>query len=351
MRISRTSARTRSGAALTLAGLVAGLLISTPSAQAAPASPEAGAASDWLVAQLDDDHLLRSTYDWGSATLYGPTLDGVLGMRAVGAQPEVRAAMLDAVGDQAGAYVGTGEESYAGALGKLATVALAEGRDLGTFAGGDLLSRLQDRIVTAANRQRGRAKDKSVYGDYSNTYSQAWTVRALNRSRARYRGIATTFLLKQQCAAGWFRQGMDSSDFTCDTGRGEGTSSPDVDATALAVMALREARAAGITGLGDDIGAFVGNGVQNANSTGLAAWVLRLAGRDGAAARATTWLQRRQVVESEVVGTALAGEGGAVAYNQPAYTKALDDGITQGDVRSQWLVAVTQAVPGLVPPQ
>lgn len=363
MRNLRTSAGlSRAIAGVAVAGLTAGLTLAGPAAHAAPDKAAAVAASDWLVSQLGDDDLLSSTYAWGPSTLYGPTLDGVMSMRAVGTQPGMRARMLDAVQRETGSYVGTDGEHYVGALGKLSTAALIEGRNMRTFAGGRLLTRLQNRVVTTRNAQRGRAMDKSTYGDYSSTYSQAWTVRALSRGKAQNRGLATKFLLKQQCGAGWFRATLESSDYTCNTGRKESLSTPDVDATALSVFALREARTAGVEGLGDDIrdalqwlvtaqrpdGAFVGNDVPNANSTGLAAWVLRVNGRTAAAARATEWLKEQQVVADDVAGTALEGEDGAVAYNGAAYEQAKQDGITQGDVRAQWLLAGSQAIPGLV---
>lgn len=368
MRLSRTAHLVRTTSCTAVAGLAAGLVLAGPPAQAALApGDDALAASQWLVDQLDEDHLLRSEHSWGTATHYGPTLDGVLALRAARTKPVVRARMLDSVAAHRLDYVSGGDptETYVGALAKLATTGLIEGRDMRTFAGGGLLARLRDRVVTADTRQKGRVRDQSRFGDYSSTYSQAWSVRALSRGKVLHRRDATAFLLKQQCTAGFFRESLKSSDFTCNTGRKEGTSAPDVDATALAVLALRDARAAGITGLGDDIrdaldwlvrvqqdnGSYVGTGVPNANSTGLTAWVLRLSGRTTPARRATAWLARRQVEAAQVVGTALEGESGAVAYNHAAYLEARENGITQGSVRDQWLVSATQAVPGLIPPQ
>lgn len=379
MRGSRRSLITRTTAGLAVAGLASGLALAGPTAAHAARSDRSEPARDasaWLISQLDGN-LLTSEYppqgEWPgyTAKLYGPTLDGVISLRAMSTAPAVRTAMLDAVADEVDQYVSGGDptETYVGALGKLATTALIERRDIGTFAGGDLLSRLQARVTTEKGPQRGRVTDQSKYGDYSSTYSQAWSVRALSRGKVRYRQLAARFLLKQQCGAGFFREQMvapdGSSRYDCAAGRRHGLSAPDVDATALGIMALRDARAAGMRGLGDDIrdalgwlsrvqqrnGSFVGNDVPNANSTGLAAWVLRTAGRARPAAKATAWLQRRQVQADKVAGTALEGEAGAVAYNHAAYLRAREDGITQGAVRSEWLVAASQAIPGLVPPR
>jgi hypothetical protein len=367
MRPSRISARsTRTTAGLAVAGLVAGLGLTAPSAQAAPAErrAEARTTAGWLTSQLRDDLLSTDHPDFGLIKLYGPTLDGVLSLRAVQAKPAVRRAMLDAVAAEQAEYVGADGETYVGALGKLATTGLVEGRDMSSFAGGGLLPRLRDRMVVKNNNQKGRLKDKSQYGDYSSTFSQVWGVRALSLGKVKKRGAATRFLLKQQCSAGFFRESVESRNFTCDAGRSEGTSTPDVDATALAVVALKDARRSGVKGLNDDIrdairwlsraqksnGSFVGTGVSNANSTGLAGWVLREAGKKRPAAKAARWLEKRQVVAAKVVGTGLEGEGGALAYNAAAYREAKRDGITEGDVRSQWLLTAAQAMPGLVKP-
>ena len=367
MRLSRTSARlNRATAGIAVAGLITALGLSAPAAQAAPAErrAEARTTGGWLVSELRNGLLSTDHPDFGLIKLYGPTLDGVLSLRAIRARAAVRAAMLDAVAAEQDAYVGSGGETYVGALGKLATTALVEGRDMQTFAGGGLLPRLRDRVVVRNNKQQGRLKDDSGFGDYSSTYSQVWGVRALSLGNVKLRRTATAFLLKQQCSAGFFRETFESRDFTCDTGRSDGTSTPDVDATALAVMALKDARRSGVKGLNDDIrdalgwlrkaqrknGSFVGTGASNANSTGLAGWVLRDAGDDVPAARAARWLEQRQVVAAEVVGTGLEGEGGALAYNVAAYRQARQDGITEGDVRSQWLLAAAQGLPGLVTP-
>jgi hypothetical protein len=363
MRTTRALAR-RTLLGVTTLAVAAGVAVAGPASQAAERRAEARTTADWLTSQLRDDLLSTDHPDFGLIKLYGPTLDGVLSLRELRAKPAVRTAMLDAVAAEQDAYVGAGGETYVGALGKLATTALVEGRDMDTFAGGDLLARLSGRMVAKKNDQKGRFKDKSEFGDYSSTYSQVWGVRALSLGNVKKRGAATAFLLKQQCSAGFFRESLTSSDFTCDTGRSEGTSTPDVDATALAVMALNDARSSGVNGLNDDIddalawlrkvqeknGSFVGTGVANANSTGLAGWVLREAGKDRPATKAARWLEKRQVVAGDVVGTELEGEDGALAYNPAAYRQAEQDGITEGDVRSQWLLAAAQAMPGLVTP-
>jgi hypothetical protein len=365
MRTTRTFT-SRAVLGLTSIAVAAGTALVGPAAQAAPSErrAEARTTAGWLTSQLRDDLLSTDHPEFGLIKLYGPTLDGVISLRELRARPAARTAMLDAVAAEQEAYVGGGGETYVGALGKLATTALVEGRDMSTFAGGGLLPRLRDRMVVRNNNQQGRLKDQSQFGDFSSTYSQVWGVRALALGKVKGRGVATSFLLKQQCSAGFFRESLESRDFTCDAGRPEGTSTPDVDATALAVMALQDARRSGVKGLGDDIddalswltraqrknGSFGGAGISNANSTGLAGWVLRETGNDRPATKAARWLEKRQVVAEEVVGTGLEGEGGALAYTQAAYRQALEDGITEGDVRSQWLLTAAQAMPGLVTP-
>ncbi len=253
MRVERTVHRALLGLA-TLA-VAAGTTFVGPAAQAAPSERRADAvgAADWMVSQLRGD-LLSTQETWGLNKLYGPTLDGVISLNTVNAYPAQRAAMLDAVEAEIDAYTGarTDGETYVGALGKLLTAAQVEGRRVRSVGDGTQLRRLEDRVRTGKGAQRGRVSDKSQYGDYSSTFSQVWAVRALAQAGSTKRAISTSFLLKQQCAAGFFRASFESRNFTCQTAKVErrGDRTPDVDATALAVAAMKDARRSGVKGLG-----------------------------------------------------------------------------------------------------
>jgi hypothetical protein len=327
-------------------------------AKAAPlAEARAGKAGDWVAGRLTDGLLVSD--GWSQ---FGPTLDVWFALDALGSQPAVRDQILDAVEAEHESYVGSGSESYAGPTGKLLAAVQASGRDAGAYAGGTLPGRLAERVHTGDDTERGRALDESEWGDYSNTLGQAWVVRALATSGHDLVEPTTSFLLQQQCAAGFFRESMDSSDHTCDTGRGEGLSDPSADATILAVRALRAAREAGVPGLGGPIqaalgwlraqqnanGSFTGNGTPNANTTGLAADLFAATKWAGTAGTAAEWLRKRQVTAKKARGNGLAGEVGAIAYDAQALRTAKSDGIgDDGAVFLQWALATAQAAPGL----
>ena len=84
----------------------------------------------------------------------------------------------------------------------------------------------------------------------------------------------------------------------------------------------------------------------NANTTGLAGWALLELGEDEAAARAADWLRDLQVVESDAETDAkLAGETGAIAYDEASLEQARQLGLTDPLDRSPWVVAGVQAFP------
>lgn len=340
-----------------LALVSGGAVVAPAQAANAPSRDAAG----WLAAQLQDG-LVVSTSEWGTYTNYGASLDILFALDALEVRATARTSILEAVEPKAEEYVGSGTERYAGATGKLVSALQAEGVDPGAYGAGDLLDRLRARVVTEG-AQQGRAVDQSEWGDYSNTFGQSWAVRALAGAADPLAASAAGFLLKQQCEAGFFRESMgdstseDSATFACDTA---GDSTPSVDATALAVLALRAARTGGVEGLGDDIGdavswlrsqqkgngSFVGNGVPNANSTGLAAWVLSTTRWKGAAGTAAAWLARQQVTARTADGTPLEGEEGAVAYDAAALAAGKEDGVSDAD-RPQWILATAQGAVAL----
>ena len=94
-------------------------------------------------------------------------------------------------------------------------------------------------------------------------------------------------------------------------------------------------------------GSFVGNGVQNTNSTGLAASVLIAAGKAKKAARAAEWIDQFQVTNRLVRTTALKpGDLGAIAYDADAFKAGEKKGITRG-ARYEWRRSTAQAAPAL----
>lgn len=340
---------------LTTASLVASGALTTPASAAL--APEARSASTWAVGQLDDGVVHNDQYDF---TDVGLSLDMLLALQELGARPAFRELIVEAVEQHADGYVGTGTDSYAAQLGKVLTAVQQAGVRPNQYGAGGYLTRLKER-VRPAGKQAGRAVDASQFGNYTRTIGQSYVVQAFALARQpRYLRLTTQFLLKQQCPGGWFREGVESSDFTCATGRREGRSAPSVDATAIAVMGLQAARRHGVKGLGDDIrdalrwlanrqatnGSFTGNGVANANSTGLATWVLADSAYERAALRGARWLRTLQVSSADAQGSPLAGEVGAVAYDAAALRAGSSDGITT-ESRDQWRRATAQAMVGL----
>lgn len=339
-------------------GLLGGGLVAAP-AQAANGKSQD--AAGWLVGQLQGGLIVTDGGEWGPITHHGTTLDIVHALHELDVRAKQRGRIIEAMEAEVANYTGAGEEHYAGALGKLVATLQTQQVDVARYGDGDLFDRLRARVQTEAGAQQGRATDTSQWGDYSNTLGQSWVVRALAGADDPLVANATDFLLKQQCAAGFFRESMGAATATepavtsCDS---DPESTGSVDATALAVLALGEARTAGVRGLGDDIrdavnwlrsvqqsnGAFVGNGVANANSTGLAAWALSTSRWKGSAGTAATWLAKQQVTKGRAKGTALAGDIGAVAYDRAALKAGKADGV--GDL-TPWVMATAQSAAAL----
>lgn len=344
---------------LTTTALIAGGgIVSAPASADEAPTARADAAADWLKSQLTDDGIAyNKQFDFDDL---GLTLDFVLAFEELDVRAGARERSLDALETRVGDYVGTGGETYAAQLGKLLTAVQRNGIEPAQYAGGKLVGRLGT-LVIRKGRQAGRAVDASQFGNYTNTIGQSFVVEAFARDDHQLTGLTTSFLLKQQCNAGFFREGMDSADFTCQTGRATGVSDPSVDATAFAITALKAARRSGVDGLTGDIreglrwlrdhqndnGSFTGNGVPNANSTGLAATVLHHSRYDGAADRAAEWLRRRQVSGKDARTSAFGRSAvGAVAYNGATFKQGAADGITV-ETRDQWRRATAQAAAGL----
>lgn len=348
-----------------LGALALALTSSVMAAPAEAANRKSQDAAGWLTGQLQDG-LVVTSFGGGTFTNYGASLDILFVLDELDLRAATRTRILDAIEPAVDEYTSYAGTVYAGASGKLLAAVQSAGIAPAEYGDGDLLDTLRERVVTVG-AQAGRATDgpgpDEPRTDWSNTLGQAWVVRALAGAGDPLAASAADFLLRQQCDAGFFREdmgdsrGTDPAAFSCDTAAG---STPSVDATALAVLSLRSAQQAGVGGLADDIrdavswlrsrqrgnGSFVGNGVPNANSTGLAAWVLSTTKWKGAAGTAAAWLTKRQVTARRAAGTALEGEVGAVAYDRGALTTAAEKGIRDVDA-PQWILATSQSAVGL----
>jgi len=347
----------RLGAVAVTTAFVSGTALVAPQAQAA--NSYATSSAGWLSKQLTNGLVHNNQYDFDD---YGLSLDVYLALHALDAQPAAAASVLNALDDDPGLYIGSGTERYAGATGKLATAVEQQGRDPRAYGGVNLVTRLESLVKSAPSAEAGRGVDSSTYGDYSNIIGQSFVVRALAGANSPRKADSIAFLLRQQCAAGFFRGTFEStgssSTFTCDKAS---AAAPSVDGTAFAVQALSDARADGVTGLDASLakasqwlvdhqasdGSFVGDEGTNTNTTGLAATALALTGRAPEAQRAGAWITRRQVSAAISSGSPkLARETGAIAYDSAALTTGKREGITVG-LRDQWRRATAQAAIGV----
>ena len=180
---------------------------------------------------------------------------------------------------------------------------------------------------------------------------QAFAAAGLTQAHSSKAPAAVGFLLKQQCAGGYFRLNFSAAvakDQTCD-GAAKKDRAADTDATAIALVNLqsikhptakvKRAIAAGTRWLertqapNGSFGGGPTTKAANANSTGLAAWALGQAGECTSAQRAARWVSKLQF-------------HGAIAYDAAALRTAKKDGITT-EKRDQWRRASAQAAPGL----
>ena len=310
-------------------GIAAVLVLSTVAIAPAEATPptlsRSGAAAGWLAEQLVEGERFETVFDGVAYPDQGLTIDAILAFAAAKvadthataatawlSQPEILTG-----------YIGDGTEAYAGATAKLALAVEVRGGDPTDFGGVDLIERL--RGLQAAS---GRFSDRSAWGDYSNAFTQAFALLALDRTAAGAPETGAVFLAATRCSDGGYPLYFGAADCVS-----------DVDATAMAVQALlavdRTADAAPavtwLLSVQAADGAFSNDtGVPNANSTGLAAQALRAAGRPLA------WFKARGYLVSLQVGCSGAeADRGAIAYTADGF-----DPTTA--VR-----ATAQAVPGL----
>jgi hypothetical protein len=346
----------RVGTTLVSAALAAGLVGAGGAAHAATQASAAGHSADWLADQIHHGLVHNNQFDFDD---YGLTADTVFALKALGLHGAKVQAARHALAKHVTDYTGAKKERYAGPLAKLLVLAESTGGGERSFGGINLVHRLSERVATRP-RIAGRIKDQSTYGDFANVIGQIFAVRGLVTAGSAAGDDALTFLLKQQCADGYFR--LDFSKKRDPNQSCTSTSPSDLDTTALAVIELSDlqtseptlvpALAQAVTWLRDQQkadGGFRGGTTtspKNSNSTGLAGWALLTAHDCAAAKDAARWVRGKEVL-GHVAGTPLAGEKGAIAYNGSALAKATKDGITKV-TRDQWRRATAQAAPSLV---
>lgn len=368
----------RRGAPLAAACALALALPLTAGAPALAGAADAqDAAASWLSSQAKGGTVFNEQYQF---TDYGTTVDTGLALTALdrkaGRVAQIAEAMSGAVDSYTtGADFGS-DHVYAGSLAKLAVFVADAGQDPTSFGGADLVARLEDRIsedpVTAGRLEDLLDEADRPTDDYSNTLGQAFAVEALADAGSPAAQPALDFLLSQQCADGYFRvfftADKTAADQSCDGGDPAGSSAPDTDATASAVVALASIEPGEVSGpavpaIADALaraqawlestqaedGSYGGGPATqnpNTNSTGLASTALAAVGSCDAAREAARWVKGLQVDRALAVRK-LKGEQGAIAYDPRALKKGKRKGITV-ETRGQWQIASVQAAPALL---
>ncbi|MEU3642412.1 hypothetical protein AB0E59_03450 [Lentzea sp. NPDC034063] len=375
--------RRRSLAALAFA-VGAGLIATTIAGTAAAAGDRdaAHSSSVWLSHQLRPDGTLENPLG-GDLPDHGLMLDLVFAMHASGdgalAEPIMK--FLDDQGHATdyftwdGLAPGQGFDQIivGGAVAKTLLAAQISGRDPRAFDGHDMVAETKA-AIRRSGVDAGRVSDYSknpewadMVNNNANMFGQSLAVIGLAVAGENDQP-AIDKMVTQQCSEGYFRiffgyvqgpEGLKVS--SCDEGKADGSSSPDGDATGLALSAMLAAKRAGATGLDEPIartvtwlknnqsagggwGGGVGTEAPNTNSTGLIVQALADAGGAGPeVARGVEFLKSAQAGASDA-GTALAGQIGAIAYNPASYQAARTGGISGIDT---WIRASAQASLGL----
>jgi hypothetical protein len=349
----------RGAAAVTGSVLALGLGLAAPSAQAAtitgpagadPAPAVAGAA--YLAAQPGPSGIIKTYYEFPPGTFdsfddYGVTIDAGFALEAVGGQSAKLATMTQALEDGIPNYVFGG-----GSAAKMSAFLLSRGRTGAPVNG--VVATLESHIETAAPNA-GRLVDADP-NDFNTPLTQAYAANALNNAGSAKANSALSFLLQQQCAAGFFRASFSAKaagNQTCD---GSAGATGSVDTTGLAVLMLQDQKskpavAAAITKAADWLaGQQAPNGSfnsGNANSTGLAAWALGVTGRTTDAQEAALWLRGQQLANAGTCTKYAAKDNGAITLDALGLANAGTGplGLVDNSVATR---STTQALPALL---
>ncbi|MCW2739559.1 hypothetical protein [Nocardioides sp.] len=374
-RLIRTTGVVLSAAALSTGALVAPSASADPSpalraAQAAGGtdSTPSTIAAEWIAGELTNGLIVNKV-----GADFGLTLDTGMALSTVAGQGPVVTSINTAVEPRIAEYVGDGtKESYAGPLAKAAAFARTAKKNPTSYGGINLITRLEERTANVpadpvaepqAAAIAGRIFDKSEFGNFANVVGQSYAVRALTLANSAEAGAARDFLLKQQCASGYFRLGFDKADVpsqSCTEGVAGSEADPDV--TSLAVINLVEsgdtspavtaalAKAGGwLAARQRGSGAIrggAGTAQINTNSTALGGYAMGLLRNRDAALKAALWVRKNQPVDKYKCRTALTKDTGAVAYRKEKVTAAKTTGIPAA-ARDEWRRATSQAILGL----
>lgn len=356
-------------ASVTLAGT--GLAVASSPAQAAGADPRpvtVGAA--WLTDHLVNGVIKDSYLDFntGDPVEYddlGLTMDTAMSLVAVGGHASTVADIKSAMDSRITETYDSFGTTYTGSAAKAAVYDRLVGGDPTDVNGTDLVAVVEDNTATSAPIVGKIQNVNDSFGD-TNTFGQAFAVRALAEAGSALADEAEAFLLQQQCDAGFFRLNPTpdaaAEDQTCQGAAGTAASAPDTDATAIAMLQLQalstkspaatDALAAARDWLLENQrpdGSFGGGpstSNPNANSTGLAGLALAGAGQSAAARSAAIWVRALQADEVGACTSKLSTETGGIGYDAATVAAGRANGITAG-TQDRWLRTTAPVLPVL----
>jgi hypothetical protein len=328
------------------------------SAVAAPAhSSRAKQAGHWLDSQVTRGRVHNGQYDFDD---WGLTIDTAFALAAIGGHHQTLHAMTAAIQRHYfKSYATFNGDKSAGPMAKSLLAAEVLGKNPRKFGGHNLRKAVLSLVAPgSAGFEAGRVRDTGDT-DFSNTFAQAYAVIGLARSGGA-RPSTVHYLLKQQCSEGYFRL-TEVAGESCD----QSASAADVDATALAIQALKAASSHGLAIPARVVGRAANwledaqrkNGSfrggtstpgPNANSTGLAAQALHsVPGHKAEVRKAARYIHSIQITRKRAHGAATR-DIGAIAYDRAGLRNALKNGIQKIE-RDQFRRASAQAIFAFAP--
>lgn len=362
--ITRRHTPARLLAPLTASAVAIALGLGLTPAAAAPATdrtPRSQLAAGWQADELTNGAMVNTQFDFAD---YGLTIDTLFSLAADGRKLQPISRIGTRLERNADAYTTFDGTRFAGASAKLLLAAKVLREPVRDF--GDRNRRLDVlRLVAgrAAGAERGRIRDSSARGggnDFSNSVGQSLGVIGLARTGGVPQPVVT-YLLRQQCADGGFRQDPVVGR-TCVQSRGRSS----VDTTAVSLQALLSARGQGgaqvrpvridravrylVRAQQDNgsLGTTRAARVSNANSTGLAAQAFAAAGRQRRADDARGFVRRLQITRRNASGTPARRDIGAIAFTRAGLATALEGGVTRA-TRDEFRRATAQGSLTFVP--
>lgn len=359
MRVTtRTTSRIAAYVASTALVVSGSALAVSPADAATPDPVGVNQGAAWLQGELTGNVVHNDQFDFDDISL---TADFAFALDAVGGHAGAVDNMVDAIEPRAHDewYTSTFNgvtTTYGGSLAKLLVLAQETGRSATSFGGNNLVTLLQAQTADAAPIAGRVENTNDSFGD-ANVVGQAYAARGLATAGSPEAAAATSFLLKQQCSSGYFRLNFTASKSAAGQSCTDGTDTPDTDATAIAVLQLASQSSNGAVATAiakaktwllnqqrcdGSFGGGTSTEGSNANSTGLTAWAL---GDTVSSRQAAAWLRAHQATSADS-GNSLAGETGAIAYDDAGLAAGRTGGITAA-LQDQYRRATSQAVPGI----